>query len=65
MGRRIGAVLNRSVYELAGGEPAFRLLVVRFYARVSQDEVLRLLKAEANLKMRTAYTAIYAAGALD
>lgn len=31
-------------------------------AVLSQDEVLRLLKAETNLKMRTAYTAIYAAG---
>jgi integrase/recombinase XerD len=31
-------------------------------AVLSQDEVLRLLKAESNLKMRTAYTAIYAAG---
>ena len=31
-------------------------------AVLSQDEVLRLLKAEPNLKMRTAYTAIYAAG---
>jgi integrase/recombinase XerD len=31
-------------------------------AVLTQDEVLRLLKAESNLKMRTAYTAIYAAG---
>ena len=31
-------------------------------AVLSQDEVLRLLKAESNLKMRTAYTTIYAAG---
>ena len=31
-------------------------------AVLSQDEVLRLLKAESNLKMRTTYTAIYAAG---
>jgi len=29
---------------------------------LSQDEVLRLLKAESNLKMRTADTDIYAAG---
>jgi len=34
-------VLNRSVYELAGGEPVFRLLVQRFYARVADDPVLR------------------------
>ena len=33
-----------------------------FPAVLSQDEVLRLLKAESDLKMRTAYTAIYAAG---
>jgi site-specific recombinase XerD len=31
-------------------------------AVLTQDEVVRLLKAEANLKMRTAFTAIYAAG---
>ena len=34
-------MLNRSVYELAGGERTFRLLVERFYARVPEDEVLR------------------------
>src|SRR5258708_12914291 len=39
--RSISAVLNRSVYELAGGEKTFRLLVERFYARVPGDEVLR------------------------
>jgi integrase/recombinase XerD len=33
-------------------------------AVLSQDEVLRLLKAESNLKMRTAYTAIYALACL-
>jgi integrase/recombinase XerD len=31
-------------------------------AVLSQDQVIRLLKAEPNLKMRTAYTTIYAAG---
>lgn len=31
-------------------------------AVLTQDEVLRLLKAEPNLKMRTAFTTIYAAG---
>ncbi|MGH7760837.1 MAG: globin [Candidatus Dormibacteraceae bacterium] len=34
------ALLNRSVYELAGGEKTFRLLVQRFYARVPGDDVL-------------------------
>ena len=29
---------------------------------LTQDQVVHLLKAEANRKMRTAYTAIYAAG---
>jgi hemoglobin len=53
MGRRIGAVLNRSVYELAGGEPAFRLLVERFYARVAQDEVLRAVYPEEDLSGAT------------
>ncbi len=42
-------MLNRSVYELAGGEPAFRLLVSRFYARVAQDEVLRAVYPEEDL----------------
>jgi len=42
-------VLNRSVYGLAGGEPVFRLLVSRFYARVAQDEVLRALYPEEDL----------------
>src|SRR5437870_702224 len=31
-------------------------------AVLTQDEVIRLLKADANLKMRTALTTIYAAG---
>jgi hemoglobin len=42
-------VLNRSVYELAGGEPTFRLLVQRFYARVATDPVLRPVYPEADL----------------
>lgn len=37
----IGPMLNRSLYELAGGEAAFRLLVERFYLGVSEDELLR------------------------
>jgi hemoglobin len=42
-------VLNRSVYELAGGEKTFRLLVKRFYARVAGDEVLRPIYPEQDL----------------
>jgi len=42
-------VLNRSVYELAGGEKTFRLLVERFYARVPEDEVLRGVYPEEDL----------------
>jgi site-specific recombinase XerD len=34
----------------------------RLPAVLTQDQVVHLLKAEANRKMRTAYTAIYAAG---
>ncbi len=42
-------MLNKSVYELAGGEPAFRLLVQRFYARVAGDPVLRRVYPEEDL----------------
>ena len=46
-------MLNRSVYELAGGEPVFRLLVQRFYARVETDPVLRAVYPEADLAAAT------------
>jgi hemoglobin len=42
-------VLNRSVYELAGGEPTFRLLVQRFYAAVAADPVLRAVYPDEDL----------------
>lgn len=42
-------MLNRSVYDLAGGEKTFKLLVERFYARVAQDPVLRALYPEEDL----------------
>jgi hemoglobin len=42
-------VLNRSVYELAGGEKTFRLLVERFYARVPGDRLLRAVYPEEDL----------------
>ena len=41
--------LNRSVYELAGGETAFRRLVGRFYATVAADPVLRRVYPEEDL----------------
>lgn len=41
--------LNRTLFELAGGEPTFRLLVERFYARVATDPVLRPVYPEEDL----------------
>jgi hemoglobin len=46
-------VLNRSVYELAGGEETFRLLVKRFYARVAEDPLLRAIYPEEDLSGAT------------
>jgi hemoglobin len=46
-------VLNRSVYELAGGEPTFRLLVERFYARVAADPFLRSIFPDEDLSGAT------------
>jgi hemoglobin len=46
-------VLSRSVYELAGGEPAFRLLVERFYSRVACDPILRRVYPEEDLSGAT------------
>jgi hemoglobin len=42
-------VLNRSIYDLAGGEKTFRLLVERFYAGVADDAVLRAVYPEEDL----------------
>jgi hemoglobin len=41
--------LERSVYELAGGEETFRELVRRFYGRVATDPVLRPVYPEEDL----------------
>jgi hemoglobin len=41
--------LNRSLYELAGGEEPFRLLVERFYAGVAEDPILRPVYPEEDL----------------
>jgi len=46
-------MLNRSIFELAGGEKTFRLLVERFYARVAQDDVLRAVYPEEDLSGAT------------
>ena len=46
-------MINRSVYELAGGEPVFRLLVQRFYARVAEDPILRAVYPDADLSGAT------------
>ena len=42
-------MLNRSIYELAGGEAAFRTMVSRFYAHVEADPVLRPVYPEQDL----------------
>ena len=42
-------MLSRSVFELAGGEATFRLLVQRFYAGVATDPVLRPVYPEEDL----------------
>ena len=46
-------MLNRSVYDLAGGEATFRLLVGRFYSRVASDPVLRAVYPEEDLSGAT------------
>ena len=46
-------MLNRSVYDLAGGEKTFKLLVERFYARVAEDPVLRSVYPEQDLSGAT------------
>ena len=46
-------MLNKSVYELGGGEDAFRRLVSRFYVRVAEDPVLRAVYPEEDLSAAT------------
>jgi hemoglobin len=46
-------VLHRSVYDLAGGEATFRLLVKRFYSRVANDPLLRAVYPEEDLSGAT------------
>ena len=45
--------LNRSIYELAGGQETFRLLVERFYSRVAEDPLLRAVYPEQDLSGAT------------
>jgi hemoglobin len=42
-------VLNRSLYDLSGGEEAFRRLVQDFYSRVADDPLLRPIYPEEDL----------------
>jgi hemoglobin len=49
----IGEMLSGTLYELAGGEAAFRLLVERFYERVAEDELLRPIYPEEDLSGAT------------
>jgi hemoglobin len=46
-------MLNKSVFELAGGEATFRLLVQRFYAGVAADPVLRAVYPDEDLSGAT------------
>jgi hemoglobin len=46
-------MLNRSVYDLAGGEATFKRLVDRFYSAVAKDEVLRAVYPEEDLSGAT------------
>src|SRR6202047_3175687 len=46
-------MLNKSVFELAGGEATFRLLVQRFYAAVAADPVRRAVYPEEDLSGAT------------
>ncbi|HET9781035.1 MAG TPA: globin [Candidatus Dormibacteraeota bacterium] len=41
--------LSANLYELAGGEPTFRLMVERFYEGVANDPVLRPVYPEEDL----------------
>jgi hemoglobin len=45
--------LNRSIYELAGGQETFRLLVERFYSRVAEDPLLRAVYPDQDLSGAT------------
>jgi hemoglobin len=48
-----------NVYEAAGGEETFRLLVARFYARVAEDPVLRPLYPDEDLASATEHLTLF------
>jgi len=48
-----------NVYEAAGGEETFRLLVGRFYARVAVDPVLRPLYPDEDLANATEHLTLF------
>ena len=48
-----------NVYEAAGGEATFRLLVARFYARVEDDPLLRPLYPEEDLASATEHLTLF------
>ena len=50
---------SRTLYELAGGEATFRLLVERFYDRVAEDELLRPIYPEEDLSGATDRLALF------
>ncbi len=52
-------MLSRALYELAGGEATFRLLVERFYDRVAEDELLRPIYPEEDLSGATDRLALF------
>ena len=49
----LAAAPTANVFEAAGGEPAFRDLVGRFYARVATDPILRAVYPEEDLSGAT------------
>jgi hemoglobin len=49
----LAAAPTANVFEAAGGEPAFRELVGRFYARVATDPVLRAVYPDEDLSGAT------------
>jgi hemoglobin len=49
----MAAAPTANVFEAAGGEPTFRDLVARFYARVATDPVLRAVYPEEDLSGAT------------
>src|SRR5437879_3212758 len=46
-------MLNRSIFELVGGEETFKTLVQRFYSAVATDKVLRAVYPEEDLSGAT------------